>query len=572
MRPIYIIPAIFALLMTTVSACYEDKGNYDYLPYKRVVVEVGNNYGIKQPEEAIEYTITPKVVMSDGSTDLSNLSFLWKMSRRSNQGGEQFGDTVSTGPNVSITIDPNDEKTFSYEYYFRFYVTDNETGVKEMFPVNLKVIKPYENSWVVLHNVDGHAEIGSVEYANGEIIVTPDALSKERAKDVEMAQGPLTGEPVSLGRRQVAIPSYYATDWLGLTGNQLYVSTTNPEESGLLNQAEHFRLLANWERIIYPVEKGDFGSDDVHFCNSYQAGFLCSHGQLFQGCMYSVLMYGMHPDDEVASEGDYYIEKAYALPNAGIAFDSKQHRFLMLSIQGNYWSGNAHTGTPPSDDNKGFLEIVPKNPKNAADPSAVNPDLQLVDFTAGYWYGKSLMAAWQRMGANAFLLNEKTGKSSVYVFHGYPLTSSYDPDDIPVTGLYSIDTPDGVTTDTPMTSSWEFSNILFYAVGNKIYRLDFAVTGGSSTVIYQHPDPNAQITCLQMAYEEAQYIDEMPDGMEIYGHPYERTIAAGVNLPDNTGEVVVLQLNTAGKVDNDAMYPAIQEHKGFGAIKDLTFI
>ena len=570
MKPIYTILTVLALLV--VSSCYEDKGNYDYQPYHRVLVEVDNNYGIKQPEEAIEYTITPKVTLSNGSTDLSDVSFLWKMDRRTNQGCEKFGETVSTGQSVTITIDPNDTKTFSYNYYFRFYVTDNQTGVTDMYPVNLKLIKPFENSWIVLHDIDGHAELGSVEYANGAMIVTPDALTRERAKNEEIKQEPLTGKSVALGRRQVALSSYDATNWLGLiTNTQLYVSTTNQEESGLLNQAENFILAGNWEHIIYPGEIEGFGSDDVSFGNSYQAGFLCSHGKVFQGCMYSVLMYGMYPDNEVAAAGDYYVEKAYPVPTAGIAFDSKNHRFLKLNIQSqNSWSGSTHTGAAPSK--RGTIQVVPNNPKNAADPSAVNPDLKLVDFTAGYWYGKSLMAAWQRMAVNAYLLNENTGKSSVYVFHGYPMTNSSDPDDIPVTNLYSIDTPAGVTTHTPMTSSWEYSNILFYAVGNKIYKLDFAVTGGSSTVVYQHPNPNAEISCLQMAYEEALYVSDMPDGAEIYGHPYERTMAAGVNLPDGTGEVVVLQLNTAGKVDNDTMYPAIQEHKGFGKIKDVTFI
>ena len=181
MKLIYTILAVLTLL--TVSSCYEDKGNYDYQPYHRVLVEVDNNYGFKQPEEAIEYTITPKVTLSDGSTDLSDISFLWKMDRRTNQGGEKFGETVSTGQSVTITIDPNDTKTFSYNYYFRFYVTDNQTGVTDMYPVNLKLIKPFENSWIVLHDIDGHAELGSVEYANGAMIVTPDALTKERAKN-----------------------------------------------------------------------------------------------------------------------------------------------------------------------------------------------------------------------------------------------------------------------------------------------------------------------------------------------------------------------------------------------------
>lgn len=570
MKLIYTLQALLVVLV--VSSCYEDKGNYDYQPFHRVKVEVENNYGIKQPDEAIEYTITPKVTLSDGSTDMSGISYLWKMNRKTNQGGEQFGDTVSTDQSVTITIDPNDEKKFSYNYYFRFYVTDNQTGVTDMYPVNLKLIKPYENSWIVLHDMDGHAELGSVEYANGAIFVTPDALTKERAKNTEIEQGPLTGKAVALGRRQVALTNYDAANWLGLIANsQLYVSTTNQEESGLLNQAKNFMLLGNWEHIIYPGEIEGFGSDDVSFGNSYQAGFLCSHGKVFQGCMYSVLMYGMYPDNEVESAGDYYIEKAYPTPTAGIAFDSKSHRFLKLNIQGqNNWSGSNHISAPPAE--RGNIQVVPNNPKNVADPSAVNPDLKLVDFTAGYWYGKSAMVAWQRMAVNAYLLNEKTGKSSVYVFHGYPMTNSRDPDDIPVSNLYSINTPVGMTTDTPMTSSWEYSNIIFYAVGNKIYRLDFAVTGGSSSVIYQHPDPNAQISCLQMAYEEALYISYMPVGEEIYGHPYERTLGAGVNLPDGSGEVVILQLNTAGKVDNDAMYPAIQEHKGFGKIKDITFI
>lgn len=563
---------LLLLVILVVSSCYEDKGNYDYKPYHRVLVEVENNYGIKKPEEAIEYTITPKVTLNDGSTDLSNVSFLWKMSIKTNQGGAQFGDTVSTSQSVTIKIDPKDTKKFSYNYYFRLYVKDNETGVTNMYPVNLKLIKPFENSWVVLHDVDGHAELGSVEYANGAIIVTPDALTKERAKNKEVEQGPLTGLSVSLGRRQDPIDSYSASNWLGLIANsQLYVNTTNAAESGLLNQAQNFMLLGNWDHIIFPGEKRNFNSDDVCYGNSYQAGFLCSHGQVFQGCMYSVLMYGMFPDNEVASGGEPYIEKVYATPTAGLAFDRNNHRFLKLNIQSqNGWSGSSHVG--PAPDKRGTLQIVPNNPKNAGDPSAVNPDLKFVDFTAGNWYGKSLMAAWQRMGVNAYLINEKTGKSSVYVFHGYPMTNSSDAEDIPVTSLFSINTPEGVTTKTPMTSSWEYNNILFYAVGNKIYRLDFAVTGGSVSVVYQHPNPNAQISCLQMAYEEALYVSSMPKGEDIYGHPYERTMAAGVNLPDGTGEVVVLQLNTAGKVDKDTMYPAVQEHKGFGKIKDVTFI
>lgn len=561
MRPICILLTLITLLST--SSCYEDKGNYDYEPFRRILVKVDNTYGIKKPEVPIDYTITPEVILSDGNEDLSDVSFVWRMNTNSNQ---QIGDTVSTEQSVTIHVDPNDKK-FTYNYYLRLYVTEQESGVTNMYPVTLKVIKPYENSWVVLHDVDNHAEIGSIEYAAGSIIVTPDALTKERMKS-EVGQGALTGLSVALGRRQVS--TYYASYWGGLdTSTQLYVSTTNPEESGLLNQADNFLLLASWDRIIFPDDVAGFSSEDVCFANGYQAGVMCSNGKVYQGCGYSYLMYGMFPDAEVEMAGDYYIEKVIGTPNTTLAYDSKNHRFLIGEVQNNFWSGSSSHA--PSNAIRGNLQTISNSPQNAANPGAINPNQKFVDFTGGYWYAKTATAAWQRMGINAYLLNEETGKSYVYVFHSYPLTSINDPEDnVPLTNMFTIDTPNGVTTNTPMTSSWDYNNILFYAVDNRIYKLDFAMTGGNSTLIYQHPALSARITCLQMAFEEYTYLSK--DGTDEYGHPYARTIAAGINLENGSGEVVVLQLNTAGKVDKDAMYPAIQRHEGFGKIKDVTFI
>lgn len=544
-----------------LSSCYEDKGNYDYLPYHRVKVEVNNLYGMKKPETTADYTISPKVTLSDGSEDLSGVSFLWMMNTSSNQ---FVGDTLSTEKDVTIHVDPEDKK-FTYNYYLRLYVTEHESGVTNMYPVNLRVIKPYEQSWVVLHDVDGHAELGSVEFAAGEVIVTPDALSKERA--VAEAE-PLTGKAVALGRRQVE--TYYAPYWGGLdTNTQLYVSTTNPAESGLVNQTDHFLMLANWERMIFPGDIEGFGSDDICFANCYQAGVLCSHGKVYQGSGYSFLMYGMEPDAEVASVGDSYIEKVYGLPTTTLAFDSKNHRFLIAEVQNNGWGGS---GSHNPSEMRGDLQVVPNTPQNVKDPGEIDPEQKLVDLVGGYWYAKTTIAAWQRHAVNAFMLNERLGKSYVYTFHGYPLTNaSGDPEDCaPLSAYYSINTPEGVTTETPMTSGWDFNNILFYAVDNKIFKLDFAMAGGSSTLIYQHPDPNAKVSCLQMAYEEFTYRDV--DGVDNYGHPYNRVMAAGFNLPGDKGEVVILQLNTSGRVDNDSLYPAIQQYGGFGKIKDLTFI
>ena len=563
MKTIHTFIVLMALLL--VSACYEDKGNYDYLPLHRVEVKVNLNYGIKRPETPIDYTITPEVSFNDGSTDFSNIQFIWRGNTKSDQ---SIGDTLSTEQSVTLHIDPAAEDYTGY-YYLRLYVTDLQSGVTDMYPVNLTIIKPYTQSWFVLHDTDEHAEIGAVEYAAGEMIVTPDALSQER----EGVGEPLKGKAVSMGYRQQYV--YYPTYWGGLDVNtQVYVTTTDPEESGLINQGEHFLLLANWQKMIYPVDWPNFANDNsVKVSNSYQGACICSNGHLFIASMYGFLIYESKPNSEVSAGGDYYIENVFGTPTTTLCYDSKQGRFLVADTQNSYWMGSG-THDPASAD-IGDIMTVPSSPNNVADPSNVSADKKLVDFVGGYWYSKTAIAAWQRFAINAYMLSEETGKSYVYVFNNYPLTSVSDSEDnVPVTNFYTINTPEGVTVDTPMTSSYDFNNVLFYAVDNKIYKLDFAMTNGSSTLVYQDPDPQAKITCLQMATEEftEELMSDATYGLEEYGIPYSRVLGAGINMPDGSGKLLVLHLNSSGKVDKDSTYPAIQEHTGFGTIKSIAFI
>ena len=184
----------------------------------------------------------------------------------------------------------------------------------------------------------------------------------------------------------------------------------------------------------------------------------------------------------------------------------------------------------------------------------------------GYWYDRaSTIGTWQRYSAYAYSLGND-GKSHVYVFRYYNLT--FD-EGAPMPYRFTFDTPAGITEDTPMASSWEYNNILFYAVGNEIFKLDFAT--GQTTSIYTHPDAAATIVDLKMAVEGYVDVDEFNQGESQYGHPYSRCLGAAVNTSDGKGELVVLQLNSAGKVDSDKKFPSTQVHKGFGKIKEIAF-
>ena len=158
--------------------------------------------------------------------------------------------------------------------------------------------------------------------------------------------------------------------------------------------------------------------------------------------------------------------------------------------------------------------------------------------------------------------------SHVYIFSYYALTHA---NEATMTNVFEFPTPEGIDENTPMTSGATFNNIIFYAAGNKVYKLD--ISTGSSKVIYQSDDTRASISCLRMAVGQFSWNDGNDNlGTDDYGHPFSRQLGVAVNKSDGTGELVVLQINAAGKVDDDHKFPSTQIHKGFGKIKDIAFI
>ena len=143
----------------------------------------------------------------------------------------------------------------------------------------------------------------------------------------------------------------------------------------------------------------------------------------------------------------------------------------------------------------------------------------------------------------------------------------------PFTYYAAFPLPSGIEVNTPMASSCSFNRLLFYAVDNKIYRLDFGA-GGTSTLIYQHPDPTAKVEIMRFARKdvgskrETDYNDTFSD----YGHSVFRSLGIAFNLPFGKVEFVVLNLISSGRVDKNGTFPSEQVHEGFGSIKDIMFI
>ena len=541
----YILTLFIAVI---VMSCYEDKGNYIYdESIYDISVKLKSSYGLRKVGDLIQYTITPEIETVDG--DKSYLEYLWIM--RNNKTGME--DTLCLTEQADIEIDPN-ASDYSNSYDLLFYVTDTKTGGLTMVPTKIELIAPYSYAWAILHEVDEHAELGTVEYVGSDMVVVADAYTQERKKS-------LSGKPINLSVVKNNISSSY---WFGSEcPAQLYLTTTVPEESGWYEQSTHFELMGSWSELIWYTLAGEFDPENMQTSGDDLGLLVASKGNVFRSCANSPVLFKAIPSSTSTLEGDYYITKCLGGPNVCLAYDELGHRFVTI-LAGWQYSWYSY---PYYEQAGGDITPLRNAVDNAADPNNLPEGEKVINLINGYYYDRANpLANWQRYSAYAYSLGND-GKSHVYVFRYYNIASGGEGEP-PMPYLFTFDTPEGINENTPMTSSWEYNNILFYAVGNKVFKLDFAA--GQSTLIYTHPDNAAEIVDLKMAIEG--YVDAGDFGdSSLYGHPYSRCLGVAVNTSDGKGELVVLQLNSAGKVDSDKKFPSVQEHKGFGKITEIAF-
>ena len=222
MKALKYILALF--VASVVVSCYEDEGNYTYNEdIHDISVKLKSSYGLRKTKGLIQYSITPEIETVDG--DKSYLEYLWLL--RNNKNGVE--DTVGLAEQVDLEFN-SDASDFSSSYELALYVTDTKTGGVTMAPTKIEFAMPYSFAWLVLHETNDHAELGTVEYILSDMVVVPDVYTQEHGQ-------PMTGKPVNLSVVKKDIQSYY---WPSTTPAQVYVTTTNLAESGWYDQREKF--------------------------------------------------------------------------------------------------------------------------------------------------------------------------------------------------------------------------------------------------------------------------------------------------------------------------------------------
>ena len=114
--------------------------------------------------------------------------------------------------------------------------------------------------------------------------------------------------------------------------------------------------------------------------------------------------------------------------------------------------------------------------------------------------------------------------------------------------------------DCKFTTSYAYSRIFFFAVGNKVYKVDLNRGTPKMSMIYEHGDASARTAALK--FKEVNKDEDNPNR-------YEMQLGVAFNLADGSGSVVELKLNAAGDVKREegSMY----EYKGFKTIVDIAY-
>jgi hypothetical protein len=531
-------------------SCVEDKGNYSYSDINEIFVDLPRNYARVYLADTI-IRIEPQLSQSLAK-DESNLSFLWKYSNLTPNSAKYEGDTISTERYVDQVI-TNADAAFFHHYWLE--ITDKSTGLVYPFYTTLSVIKPFVNTWTILHAEGNSTKLGAIEYLlEGDPIKHPDVFE-------EFGYAPLKGAPVALGANLIDRASILGGDYPDYVYNAMYLITTDADESGVY--APWLKFSKYIAGIGIPQMVRDYSSAyfDVSkvimpYKSNSDGGIVINDGRLFQG-REGLKWYEAKIAPEVT--GNIHIAKALRISRITIMYDDLGKRFLWYNSSTN---GNAPSGSGRQPYTIGYFHDNENTSTILEMARPVNTlnlnDIQHRVLHIGVGY-KSSPTNYQWIGSYAIANGQSDGKTYIYLFSRADQFGNTG--NKTVTDLKEFDTPAGLNENSCFASSGAYNNIAFYSSGSSVYLLDFST--GAVTKIYEH-SAGGTIVKMEMARQEP--ASNVTYDTNAYGFAaLDRSLGIAINR-GASGELAILNLNEAGSVVSTTVFDE------FGSIKDICFL
>lgn len=563
MKKILYITAVAGLL----SACYEDKGTYDYhfddVNYIEGISFVPEAFsGIKgltvEFQQPLDEAKTERVEVQleqSLSRNFDNLDFWWE--RTYTKDGEKVKDTLETKGYLDVELAPGKDT----EYKVRLRVRDRVSSLARYVNFTISTRPIFRNSLFVLHgNSGGAMQLGNVEFVGDKTVIRMDAL-----KAVQPDAPNAFADAVGLGYN-----AYYD---LKKGASENFCAFRADGQAELyspfgLKLKKPVGYVMPYAEIPFIYKQmmfaGDTSSSTDYMCMLSQDGrfyisrtFLCFHA----------------PSGVADSNTDYEVRAATISSSSYVGWDERHNRFLHLS-KGDDYGWNEDMGRSATMSQQIYDAHV--------DLSALTADLHPANKDAVYAY---IQYRENYDDAHPFFIFKDTDANRYYA---YELTPAAGGKDDKKSGLAPIlrtrgddkeedgDLSDGQPAfsisgkvlrrfqpgnlSAILYNSWFTTNYLFYADGNTVYRYNTA--DGDKVVLYTAPDGYTVSTMKFRTEDAARFAGDLG-----------RYLMIGMNK-DNEGAVAEVKLTTSADLDEEfapTFYNQDSEGNKFGRIKDLVF-
>lgn len=567
------------LLCTALSACYDDKGNYDYNENINEIVIAPAVYTYYIPAAGKTETVVVSPTVTQTVTEgTDNLVYEWK--QRIGGSWKVVGD----GPSLTFQFTSKDMSVIE----LRYAVTDTVLGITTYAEISVVPLFKFEQSWFVLQDIDGQAVLGVVD---GEGAVE----SRNAKRDIllEETGQSLVGKPVGIGVQpfmHLNSPKNIYEEFEILLG---VFTDAKPYIFNGSSLEEHSRF--NYQRLLYGKKATGDNTFDPWLMKAGTTSFvIIDNGKMWFATRDELgLMYPIRLAENLGEEYDYEATHVANGSNGNgyhdalnVIYDKKHHRFLShtsFTFRDHISSYNKREeivnagGTlddeylhdddlnEPSKSNSSRLEAIGINNQipNAFDPNNLPGGFQL-DFLG------------MESGDNILGIGHLGGAFQVYEFNNKALTGFSDEDaccsaawTVPFTGDASILNGGG---SVPVCTSNAFGRLFFYSDGHKVYKVDLNIN--NTFELYEAPE-GKHIKMMKFKCE-SQNIQNANYGTDKSWRSKYISQSLGVMLENADGEATLVEmpLTVAGEIerDKDTKEQIIYEFDGtFRNVVDFVF-
>ena len=505
------------LLVSLLTACYDDRGNYDYHALDAVVIDtVGTgiqaNYAIQRFDTlelapTVLFNGTPVSAASDAP-----LTYQWTIF------------SAVTGAGASVAID-----TLGHErvlkapimrtggnYLVQLVVTNQRDGIRQFFRVGVTVSEAFDGGWMVFYeraDRPGYSDLALVFNPWTKSNVTVD---RAYTNLYELTNGaPLPGRPVRCF--DIAM-SLSANNYVGLCTDQTLVGVTDIAIEQAMSFANFFNTAPNVEA---PTWYGHHGNGGV---SGQCSEVLINNNKVYTNTYFNSTTgdresrFGIPKfDDGVGELAAWNAELPNQLNYGVIVYDQTHQCFRYAAYE------------------RAQLETFgPQDMRLAAfDVNATGMQLLMGDWGVGE----------QRLLPYDYLLMSRGTERKLAVANFS--TSTPESPTIGV-ALYDMTSLCPQVAEATSLAASNVGSFVYYGAGDKVY--NFAYDSGlPATVAWQAPSPAEEVTCVRiMKYYNTIYsasvmpsCDELVhiatwDAQQRQGHLYEYRINTASGDLDRT--------------------------------------